>query len=354
MPSSSHNPFMAEAIRLATCAHNATYPNPRVGAVLVHKDEIIGSGYHHSYGQAHAEVECLASVSRADQWKIKESRLYLTLEPCSHHGKTPPCVDRILEAEVPEVIIAVPDPNPLAAGGAEKLRSHGVRLTLGLMAEEARQANLYFLESQRCGRPYIILKWAEDYQGNMAAPGKTVRISGEAASHLNQIWRSEIQSILIGRKTAEVDDPALTNRSGMGIQPTRIVLDPKLVLDMKKLQLGHTPPDTWILNTQMENRQSNPRYLRIPQHRAEIEAICQVLAQADIINVLVEGGPHTLEQFIASGLYDEIRILRSTEKTEASIAAPRPDTSEMLRHEEKLGTDNYIRYTRQNRDDGRI
>ncbi len=316
---------MYRAIHLSSMAYNATYPNPRVGAVLVHKGEVIGEGYHHRYGDAHAEEQCIKSVQPEHQHLIADSTLYLTLEPCNHQGKRPACTSLILSHKIKKLVVATLDPNPVVNGtGVQKLRSEGVEVITGVLEEEAISQNSYFHHYHTQQKPYVILKWAQDAEGNMGRNDARIKISAALTNTFTMRWRAETQSILIGAQTAITDNPQLTNRSGLGVQPIRYVVDPKLRARKHKppLALSEQAPATVFLHS--DAKSPDEGYISNTA-TAEIstDQILQKLYERDILVVLVEGGARTLEHFIQQDNYDEIRVIKSKHTSSADIPAPK-------------------------------
>ncbi len=226
--------YMRRAIELAQNAEGFTSPNPLVGAVIVARDRIIGEGYHHQAGMPHAEVMAVRSVR--DKALLKESTLYVSLEPCSHYGKTPPCAELILREGIPHVVVAMLDPFPAVSGrGIKMLRDGGVTVEVGLMEKEAEQLNRYFLTAQRLHRPYVTLKWAESNDGFIDAlrddaSTPPVRLSSPLTTRFVHHKRMLHDAILVGTRTALLDDPSLTVRHWYGRHPLRVVIDRELKL----------------------------------------------------------------------------------------------------------------------------
>ncbi len=317
--------MMYRAIHLSSMAYNRTYPNPRVGAVLAYRGHVIGEGFHKAFGERHAESECLLSVSDEDKKYISHSTLYVTLEPCNHIGKQPPCSDLILNQNIPKVKIACPDPNPLVhQEGIKKLRNAGVEVEVGLLQEEARSQNLYFLYYHENKRPYIILKWAEDANGNIGKRGKRVKISDPETDMFSMRWRSEVQSIMVGKNTALNDNPKLTNRSEVGIDPVRIVIDPKLeVKNHSELHLNHAPPYSYFVNTVTDEPDKFIYKISNKEGVISAQQLVNFLYDRKILVCMIEGGTHLLQHFLDENLFDEIRVIRSKKSTAANIPAPK-------------------------------
>ena len=309
-----HERNMSRCLQLALRGIGRVAPNPMVGAVLVHGDRVIGEGFHRVFGGPHAEVECLGSVRPENRPLIHESRMYVSLEPCAHHGKTPPCTDLIIREGIPEVHVACRDPFPEVDGrGLERLRAAGVRVLLGTLESQARELNRRFLTSQILQRPYIVLKWAESADGMMAGPGrKRVSISGAMAGRLVHRWRSEEQAILVGSGTALADDPRLTSRIPGGRNPLRIVIDRRLRLPAT-LHLFSDGGPTTVVNALKEGRQGSVEYLKVPDSDDLLADALAALHSKGVQSVLVEGGRKTIDSFMGKGLWDECRRIRSVE-----------------------------------------
>ena len=308
--------YMFRCLELARHGLGHTAPNPMVGAILVHGDRIIGEGYHQICGGPHAEVNCFDAVRPQDRHLIPASTLFVSLEPCAHHGRTPPCADRILREGIREVVIAIRDPFPLVAGrGIEILRSAGVQVRLGVLAEAAESLNRRFLTFHRKGRPYIILKWARTADGMIAGPGPSrMSISGEAVRALVHQWRYEEAAIMVGAGTVETDDPLLTVRPlPSPRQPVRIILDPNLRLDPAHKVFDRQVP-VIICNTLREGSDGHLSYLRLPPSADLVPAMLQGLHAAGIQSIFVEGGRKLLGSFLDSGQWDEVRRITATDK----------------------------------------
>lgn len=285
-------------------------PNPMVGAVLVHGDRIIGEGYHQVYGGPHAEVNCLAAVQPEDRHLIPGSTLYVSLEPCAHFGKTPPCADLIIRERIPAVVVACRDPFPEVDGkGLEKLRAAGVQVSLGMLESEARELNKRFFTFHTKQRPYIILKWAQSADGKLAGPiPGPMAISNAYSNRLVHKWRSEEASILVGANTALYDNPQLTTRGWPGKNPVRLVLDPQLRLP-GHLHLFNQQTPTIVFNTRLQQEQENLLYYQLTAAANLAPQVVQALYQLKLQSVLVEGGPRLLQSFIDAGYWDELRVI---------------------------------------------
>jgi diaminohydroxyphosphoribosylaminopyrimidine deaminase/5-amino-6-(5-phosphoribosylamino)uracil reductase len=314
---------MQRCLHLAGLGAGRVAPNPLVGAVLVHEGRIIGEGWHRLYGGPHAEINCLDSVPDKDRHLVPQATLYVSLEPCAHFGKTPPCSRRIIQERIPEVVIAHRDPFPDVNGkGIEQLQSAGVRVITGVLEKEAAFINRRFFTRHTRHRPYIILKWAETVDGKIAGPGgQRLYISGEVTNRLVHRWRSEEAAIMVGSQTILADDPMLTNRLWTGAQPVRIVTDRKLRLSRDRQVFNRHAP-TIILNAVVEKTEGNIQYLRIPDED-DLEPVLTLLAEKDIQSILVEGGAALISSFLRQGYWDEIRrVVSSTVLAPGGIDAP--------------------------------
>ncbi len=316
---------MYRAIHLSSMAYNATYPNPRVGAVLSHNGRVIGEGFHKKYGDLHAEEVCIENVSSENKKFIPESTLYVTLEPCNHVGKRPACSELILQHKIGKVVVAATDPNPIVSGsGIAHLRKNGVEVEIGVLAEEAISQNLFFHHFYTQKKPYIILKWAEDATGMIGSSASRIQITSEEASKFTMRWRAETHGILVGAQTAIVDNPKLTNRSGVGIDPVRFLLDPNLraYASIPRLNLLTQPPSTYIFNTQIENKNEG-KIIVSNLNEIPLTEVTKKLHELNILSILVEGGAQTLQAFIDSGIYEEIRVIKSKKLIDGDVLGPR-------------------------------
>jgi diaminohydroxyphosphoribosylaminopyrimidine deaminase/5-amino-6-(5-phosphoribosylamino)uracil reductase len=321
-----HEVFMQRCLQLASLGAGHTAPNPMVGAVLIHAGRIIGEGYHEKFGGPHAEVNCIRSVKAADQALIPASTLYVSLEPCAHHGKTPPCADLIIQQRIPRVVIGCRDPFPEVDGkGIEKLQSNGVELIFPILEEKAILLNKRFFTFHLNRRPYVILKWAESANHKIAGKsGSRIQISNDYSNRLVHKWRTEEAGILVGTQTALLDDPLLTARLWPGKNPVRIVVDKTLRLPAG-LKIFDSSVPTIILNEKKEARSENLHYKKIGFHASCVSEILSALYSLNILSILVEGGAALLQSFIDSGLWDETRVISGSQLGIAEgLAAPLP------------------------------
>ncbi|HEU5168468.1 MAG TPA: bifunctional diaminohydroxyphosphoribosylaminopyrimidine deaminase/5-amino-6-(5-phosphoribosylamino)uracil reductase RibD [Chitinophagaceae bacterium] len=307
-----HETYMHRCLELAKLGAGYVAPNPMVGAVLVHEEKIIGEGYHHQYGGSHAEVNCINSVKEQDKDKILSSVLYVSLEPCSHFGKTPPCSDLIIANQIPEVIIGCRDPFKEVDGkGIAKLSAAGIKVIVGILEKECKQLNKRFFTFHIKHRPYIILKWAETADRKIAGNGPNrLLISNEQTNRLVHKWRSEEASILIGTNTAWLDDPELTTRNWVGPSPIRLVIDMELKLP-STLKIFNRKHRTVVFNRVKHEEQDNFIYYQVTEDVNLVHQIVNALYQMNVQSVLVEGGARLLQSFIDEEMWDEARIIKN-------------------------------------------
>lgn len=325
--------YMERCLRLAILAGGKTLPNPLVGSVLVHDGKIIGEGYHREYGGPHAEVACLASVKPEDENKISASTLYVSLEPCSHFGKTPPCADMIVRKKIKKVVIGCLDPFVKVDGrGIKKLLEAGVETVVGVLEKQCREVNERFFTYHLRKRPFFKLKWAKTADGFIASNhGERLVISNPATNRLVHKWRSEEQAILIGHNTALLDDPMLNNRywSG-GSQPVRIVIDPQLKLP-EELNVFKGIGKTTVLNHCKEAEMEHLRFIMINPEESLATSVSNACLRIGIQSVLVEGGRSTLKAFLDANLWDKVNVIVNTKLFIGSgISAPVRMTNEKL------------------------
>ncbi|MFN4080660.1 MAG: bifunctional diaminohydroxyphosphoribosylaminopyrimidine deaminase/5-amino-6-(5-phosphoribosylamino)uracil reductase RibD [Saprospiraceae bacterium] len=339
--------MMRRCLELALRGSGAVSPNPMVGAVLALGERVLGEGWHRAYGGPHAEVRCFDAVSDADRPLIPQTTLYCNLEPCSHHGKTPPCADLILRMGVRRVVVGCADPNPEVAGkGIARLRASGVAVTEGVLAREARDLNSAFFHWIAHRRPYVILKWAESADGFIARTGERTPISHSLALRLTHRWRAEADAILVGARTALLDDPSLTTRFFPGKNPLRLSLDPRAALPRAARLLDDTAP-TWIYGPQREGDWRQTRFIPLETGRLEWHRLLDDLAQAGKAILLVEGGADVHRQWLASGLWNEIRVLSSDRPLgEGTPSAQLPHFVCLQALKRVSPTDTYLRYTK--------
>lgn len=316
--------YMTRCLQLAALGLGKVSPNPMVGAVLVYQDKIIGEGYHEQFGSAHAEVNCLQSVKEKDKALVPLSTLYVSLEPCCHHGKTPPCTDLVLNHAIKKVVVATEDPfEKVSGGGIEKLRNSGVEVVVGVLKEEAQLLNTIFFHFHSKKRPYIILKWAQTADGIIAAADYSrLFISGELTNKLVHRWRSETDAIMVGTNTALFDNPSLTTRHWPGKNPLRVVLDLDLKLKKESHLLDDSTP-TIVINTSKDLQTGQTIFVRIDPEKNLLQQLNNCFFERGITSLLVEGGAKLLQTFIDENMWDEMRIITNPNLIiEKGIAAP--------------------------------
>ncbi|KYP14876.1 bifunctional diaminohydroxyphosphoribosylaminopyrimidine deaminase/5-amino-6-(5-phosphoribosylamino)uracil reductase RibD [Flavihumibacter sp. CACIAM 22H1] len=337
--------YMKRCLQLAELGAGNVAPNPLVGAVLVHDNRIIGEGYHQQYGKAHAEVNCIGSVMPADRPLIAESTLYVSLEPCAHFGKTPPCADLVIREGIKKVVIALRDPFDQVDGkGIEKLKAAGVEVQLGVEATAAAELNARFFCFHQKKRPYILLKWAESLNQAIATGNREpVAISGPLAGRLVHRWRAEEAAILIGATTALTDDPALTVRLVKGNNPLRLLIDPHLKVPENR-RLFREPGKTIVYNFLKSGIAGQVEWVQLAKEQAFLPQLLADCYQRAILSVLVEGGTTTINHFLAAGYWDEIRQIRSASLVlDQGYPAPRP-VHAVLKKSFLAGTDQVFCY----------
>ncbi len=331
--------YMFRCIELAHKGAGLVAPNPMVGAVLVQDDRIIGEGWHQCYGEAHAEEGAIGQATQSGLTNGQISTLYVSLEPCAHFGKTPPCADLIIRTGIPKVVIGCRDPFEAVNGkGIEKLKAAGIEVVEGLLEKECRELNKRFFTFHEQLRPYVILKWAQTADGFLAAATGEPRllISNEYSNRLVHQWRSEEAGILVGTNTALLDDPALTNRLWSGPSPVRLVLDMDLRLPAS-LKLFNREQKTIVFNAVKDEEQPNLIYYRLEKNKSLISQLMDALYKLRIQSVLVEGGRHLLNSFIQEGVWDEARIITNIKlKTGNGLAAPALTNSQLISRESFL------------------
>lgn len=321
----NHEFFMKRCIELATLGLGNTSPNPMVGSVVVHHGKIIGEGYHRLYGEPHAEVNAVNAVQ--DKSLLKDSTLYVNLEPCSHYGKTPPCAEMIVRLQIPRVVMGTYDPNPLVSGkGVEILRKSGCEVLTGVLEKECEELNKRFFTFQRLQRPYIILKWAETADGLIdklrSQDEKPEWISNEASKILVHKWRSEEQAIMIGTNTAMMDNPQLNVREWRGKDPLRIVLDDHLRLPQNlKVFDGKSKTIVYTL-AEAETILHNVEFIKVPEGADKLSFIFNHLYQNKILSVIVEGGAKLAGSIIERNLWDEARVFIGSTYFHEGVKAP--------------------------------
>lgn len=322
-----HEIYMQRCLELAALGAGRVSPNPMVGAVIVHHGKIIGEGYHQQYGGPHAEVNAVNQViaQYPDAGELfKQATIYVSLEPCAHYGKTPPCADLIIKHQIPKVIVGCRDPFAQVNGkGIEKLQHEGINVTVGVLEHECLELNKRFFTRVQKQRPYIILKWAQTANSFFApADGSQLWITGPEAQQLVHQWRSEEDAILVGKRTALADNPQLNNRLWPGKSPKRVVIDRNLELPVN-LHLFDNSVDTFVFNAIKTDVHQKTKYIALEDFdRFVPQYILFQLYLQDVQSLIIEGGAHTLNTFIEAGLWDEARIFTGETLLATGIKAP--------------------------------
>ena len=315
--------YMQRCIDIAKRGIRAVAPNPMVGCVLVVEDKIIGEGYHERYGEAHAEVNAINNVS--NQNLLKNATLYVSLEPCSHTGKTPPCCDLLIQKGVKKVIVGTKDPNPLVGGkGIEKLKNSGIEVSEGILKDQCLELNKRFFTFHEKQRPYVTLKWAQTLDGFLDKIRKDGEekinwISEPETKTLVHKWRSEEQSILVGRNTITNDNPSLTVRDYGGMNPIRLVIDSQLQIS-GNLNIYSKDAPTIVFNRVKDKKENNVEWIKIKE--TSTNSILEELYRRGIQSVFVEGGSRTLQYFIIDNLWDEARVIVGQKYFKEGYKAP--------------------------------
>jgi diaminohydroxyphosphoribosylaminopyrimidine deaminase/5-amino-6-(5-phosphoribosylamino)uracil reductase len=314
--------FMRRALELAAIGQGQVSPNPVVGCVIVHQDRIIGEGWHKKYGGWHAEVNAVNAVD--DKSLLQESTAYVTLEPCSHFGKTPPCADLLIKHQLKKVVICNVDSNPLVGGkGINKLLEAGIMVQTGILEAQGRELNKRFFTFMEKKRPYVILKWAETADGFVAREDYSSKwISNTLSRTLVHQWRAQEDAIMVGTQTALYDNPQLNVRDWSGNNPVRIVLDKSLRLPLS-LHLFDKKVLTLCYNTIKDEKWENLEFISLMDSPTFLADIIQDLYVRKIQSVIIEGGSRLLNSFIESGMWDEARVFKSRQVFSSGIVAPR-------------------------------
>jgi len=314
--------YIKRCFTLARYGTNRVKTNPRVGCVIVHDDIIIGEGYHQEYGSHHAEVIALNNVSQEQKSLIPASTLYVSLEPCHHTGKTPPCVDTIIKHGIKRVVISCFDPNPLTySKSVDKLKQHNIDVTTQVLKEEGMETIREFVANQSSDRPYVVLKWAQSKDGYMSKKGEQTWLSNDYSNWITHRWRSELDGILVGTDTAIIDDPKLTNRRGFGTSPVRILLDRQGRVPLDR-QLIADDGNTIIFTSHENYPVSNKEIVQLAYERWSWQAIFKSLLGMKIGSVMVEGGKKVLKSLINESFWDEARIIHTPIKLSSGVKAP--------------------------------
>ena len=317
--------YMQRCLWLAHHAASYVAPNPMVGAVVVHQGKIIGEGYHHKYGQPHAEPIAIQSVKIPEL--LKESTLYVSLEPCSHFGKTPPCADFIIQSGIPRVVIGTYDPNEKVSGrGVKLLLDAGVEVEVGVLEKECRELNKRFFTYHEKKRPYIILKWAQTQDGFIDKKRQSpeelpLQISNPVTRLLTHKMRSENQSIMVSTNTALLDNPSLTVRNWTGKNPIRFALDRQGLIP-EDFNLLDGKVQTHIFSNSDKISSTNLEYIKENFGKDSLENIVTKIYELNINSILVEGGAKLLNSFIVLNLWDEANVEISNQIVNEGVTAP--------------------------------
>lgn len=312
--------YMYRALQLAKIGRRNAMPNPSVGAVVVCKDTIIGEGYTSAYGGTHAEVNAIASVK--DESLLKNSTLYVTLEPCSHFGKTPPCANLIIEKNIKKVVVGCIDPFAAVAGkGIQRLKEHGVEVVTFVLEKECRESNQRFFTFHLHQRPYIILKWAQSANGFIAPNKKNIDrpvwLSNVYSRQLTHKWRGEEMAILVGKQTVLDDNPSLTTRDWDGSNPIRLLIDKNNEINQQSFAIFDSASTTYRVTQKAKSAID----IEIDFNQT-LQNICDFCYQQNIQSIIIEGGRHTLQSFIDADLWDEARVFEASIVIEKGIEAP--------------------------------
>ncbi|WP_296618580.1 bifunctional diaminohydroxyphosphoribosylaminopyrimidine deaminase/5-amino-6-(5-phosphoribosylamino)uracil reductase RibD [Marivirga sp.] len=327
--------FMQRALQLAGYGKSTVSPNPMVGCVIVYDDKIIGEGWHQKAGEPHAEVLAIRSVK--DEEFLKLATAYVTLEPCAHYGKTPPCAELLVEKKLKKVVIGAVDPNPLVAGkGIEILKNAGIEVRTAVLEQECLSIIKAFFTFMEKKRPYIVIKWAQTADGFIARDDFDSKwISNPLSRQLVHKWRTEIDAILVGKNTVKYDDPKLTARDWSGKNPVRIVIDHNLNLS-EDLKIFDGEQKTILYHSKdLKAKRLGAIFVQLDE-KDFLNNMMSHLHEEKIQSVLVEGGAQTVQSFIDAGLWDEARIFTSPVSFENGIKAAELKNHKLVSHENIL------------------
>lgn len=304
----NHEIYMQRCLDLAQKALGKTYPNPMVGCVIVHNDVVIGEGFHEKAGEAHAEINAINSVKNPEL--LKESTIYVSLEPCAHFGKTPPCATTIVEIGFKKVVIGTLDSHDKVNGKGKKIiEDAGIEVVSGFLEEECQELNKRFFTFHQKQRPFIILKWAESADGFLDKDFKPTQIGNPLTKQFVHQLRSQEHAILVGTQTALTDNPSLSTREVVGRNPVRILIDFELKVP-RDFNLYNKEVQTIIFNSVKESIEENITFIKIARENF-LENLMQKLFEQQIQSVIIEGGHFTLQQFIDKNLWDETIIIKN-------------------------------------------
>ena len=332
--------YIRRCIELAKMAEGKTYPNPLVGAVIVHNNKIIGEGFHQKAGLPHAEINAINAVKEEHQHLIPKATIYVSLEPCAHFGKTPPCALKIVELGFKKVVIGAMDSHDKVNGKGKKIITDaGIDVISHVLENECRQLNKRFFTYHEKKRPYIILKWAQSADGFLDKDYKPTAISNALAKQFVHQLRSEEHAILVGKNTALHDNPSLTTREIEGGNPIRILIDSRLEVP-KNFNIYNEEAETIIFNSVKNLEEKHHKFIKIDTKNS-VSNILDKLYELQIQSVIIEGGSFTLQQFINHNLWDEAIILRNPNLnlfcgTKAPLFDKNPEKTENMRDTEVL------------------
>ena len=338
--------YMRRCLELAKLGEGTVAPNPIVGAVLVYKDRIIGEGYHQQYGQPHAEVNCINSVKKEDLHLIEHSIIYVSLEPCAHFGKTPPCADLIIRHKIKKVVVGCRDPFEEVDGkGIEKLKAAGIIVEMSSLEKECIFQNRRFFTFHKKKRPYILLKWSQTADGSIAYKSQEkeqrLLISNSISNRLVHKWRRDEAAIMIGTQTALLDNPTLTNRLWHGKSPLRLVIDKENKIP-KNYNIFNKDANTIVFSYHESYSKENIQQIQLSPNEDLINQILDYCYKNSIQSILVEGGKQVLQSFLDKGIWDETRII-TNEKLFISNGLKAPCFNETIKvSEQKILEDNKL------------
>lgn len=317
--------YMRRCLELAVKGLGRTSPNPLVGCVITHENQIIGEGFHNYHGGPHAEVNAIESVNNKEL--LKESKLFVTLEPCSHFGLTPPCANLIVKHQIPKVVICNTDPYKKVSGnGIKLLKENGVQVTIGVLENAGNEINKRFFESHRHNKPYIILKWAQNQNGlidKIRSKEETGVnwITQKETKSLTHQWRAQEDAILVGANTVLNDSPKLNVRYASGKHPIRLVLDPNGKIPANHVFWTHNTP-VIVYSYSNQGYAENVQYAMLTKEKNVLHQVMNHLHSKNVLSVMVEGGAHTINQFIKENLWNEARIITGYNNWQTGVKAP--------------------------------
>lgn len=338
--------FMERALQLAALGREWVSTNPMVGCVIVHDGLIIGEGFHQKYGEAHAEVIAINAVINKEL--LHEATVYVTLEPCSHFGKTPPCADLLIKHKVKKVVVCNLDPFPQVSGtGVKKLQEAGIEVEAGVLAHEGEKLNKRFFKAHRVGIPYIVIKWAETSDGFVAyKDGNPLAISNTTTNIMVHRWRAEEAGILVGTNTVLTDNPQLNARNWPeSNNPTRIIIDKNLRIN-GDFNVFDQKQKTFIYNLHKNQTSGNLEFIQINSETNFLKNMLSDLKNRSLNSVLVEGGPQIIQSFFEEQLYDEIRVIKSDIAIKEGIKAPKVPSGIPMVNNYNILNDQIFIYTR--------